>query len=46
MTINEMIKEIAKNPEAEAMANKMLSDLSRELSFSEVITLIYNKYCK
>lgn len=46
MTINEMMNAISKNPEAEAMANKMLSKADRELSFSEVITLIYNKYCK
>ena len=46
MTVNEMMKAISTNPEAVAMADRMLSRLDRELSFGEVVALVYNKFFK
>lgn len=44
MTVNEMMQVIATKPEAIAMADRMLSNYERELSFSEVIALVYDRY--
>ena len=44
MTINEMMNAISTNPDAVAMADRMLSRPDRELSFSEVVTLVYNRF--
>ena len=46
MTVNEMMKAISTNPEAVAMADRMLSNYERELSFAEVIALVYDKFFK
>ena len=46
MNTNEMMKVIATNPEAVAMADRMLSNYERELSFAEVIALVYDRYFK
>lgn len=44
MTVNEMMKAIATNPEAVAMADRMLSKHDRILSFGEVVDLVYNHF--
>lgn len=44
MTVNEMMNAIATNPEAAAMADRMLANYDRELSFAEVIALVYNRF--
>lgn len=44
MTTNEMMNAINTNPEAVAMADRMLSNYDRELSFSEVVALVYNRF--
>ena len=44
MSVNEMMNAIAKNPEAAAMADRMLANYERELYFSEVIALVYNRF--
>ena len=44
MSVNEMMSAIATNPEAVAMADRMLANLDRELSFGEVIALVYNQF--
>ena len=44
MNTNEMMKVIATNPAAVEMADRMLSNYERELSFAEVIALVYNQY--
>lgn len=44
MTVNEMMAAIAANPEAAAMAERMLAKPDRELSFGEVIALVYDRY--
>ena len=44
MKVNEMMNAIATNPEAAAMAERMLANPGRELSFGEVIALVYNRY--
>lgn len=46
MNVNEMMNAIATNPEAVAMADRMLSRPDRELSFGEVIALVYNQFFK
>ena len=46
MNVNEMMAEIATNPEAVAMADRMLSRPDRLLSFGEVVELVYNHYFK
>lgn len=44
MTVNEMMAAIAAKPEAAAMAERMLANNDRELSFGEVIALVYNRF--
>ena len=44
MSTNEMMKAISTNPEAVAMAEKMLSNYERGLSFGEVVALVYDKF--
>lgn len=44
MKVNLMMQAIATNPEAAAMAERMLANPGRELSFGEVIALVYNKF--
>ena len=44
MSTNEMMNAIATNPEAAAMAEKMLAKHDRELAFAEVIALVYNQF--
>ena len=44
MTVNEMMAAIATNPEAVAMAERMLSNYERGLSFGEVVALVYDKF--
>ena len=46
MTVNEMMAAIATNPEAVAMAERMLSNYERGLSFGEVVALVYDKFFK
>jgi TusA-related sulfurtransferase len=46
MSTNEMLNAIATNPEAAAMAERMLSKYDRELTFAEVIALVYNQFFK
>ena len=44
MSTNDMINAISANPEAVAMAEQMLSKYDRELTFAEVIELVYNQF--
>lgn len=44
MRVNEMMAAIASNPEAVAMADRMLASHNRELSFGEVVALVYDKF--
>lgn len=44
MNTNEMMNAISTNPEAVAMADRMLSNYDRELTFAEVIALVYNQF--
>ena len=44
MRTNEMMNAISTNPEAAAMAEKMLAKYDRELSFAEVIALVYSQF--
>lgn len=44
MSTNEMMNAISTNPEAAAMADRMLSKYDRELSFADVIALVYNQF--
>ena len=44
MNVNEMMKVIATNPDAVAMADRMLSKPDRVLSFGEVVALVYNRF--
>ena len=46
MNTNEMMKVIATNLEAVAMADRMLSRPDRLLSFGEVVELVYNQFFK
>lgn len=46
MSTNEMMNAISTNPEAAAMAERMLSRADRELAFAEVIALVYTKFFK
>ena len=44
MRTNEMMNAIATKPEAAAMAEQMLAKYDRELTFAEVIALVYNQF--
>jgi uncharacterized protein YoaH (UPF0181 family) len=44
MRVNEMMAAIASSPEAVAMVDRMLANHNRELSFGEVIALVYDRY--
>jgi hypothetical protein len=44
MNTNEMMKVIATNPAAVEMADRMLSRPDRELSFGEVVALVYDRF--
>jgi hypothetical protein len=39
-----MMSTINANPEAVALAERMLANHDRELSFAEVIALVYNRF--
>ena len=44
MKTNEMMAVIATNPEAVAMADRLLSRPDRLLSFGEVVALVYDRF--
>lgn len=44
MRVNEMMNAIASKPEAAAMAERMLANNDRELSFGEVVALVYDHF--
>lgn len=44
MNTNEKMNAIAANPAAAAMADRMLANHDRELSFGEVVALVYSRY--
>ena len=44
MNVNEMMNAISTNPEAVAMADRMLSNPGRLLSFGEVVALVYDRF--
>ena len=44
MSTNEMMNAISTNPDAVALAERMLANHDRELSFSEVVALVYDKF--
>lgn len=46
MRVNEMMAAIASKPEAAAMAEQMLANNDRELSFGEVVALVYDHFFK
>ena len=46
MNTNEKMNAISTNPAAVEMADRMLSNYERELSFAEVIALVYSQFFK
>lgn len=44
MRVNEMMAAIATNPEAVAMAERLLENHDRLLSFGEIVEMVYNKF--
>ena len=44
MSTNEMMNAIATKPEAVAMAERLLSNYERGLSFGEVVSLVYDNF--
>jgi hypothetical protein len=46
MTLAEKMEEISKNEQAKAMADEMLTNPNREMTFIEIITIVYETMSK